>query len=67
MKKINQRIAARSRLARINRQLVEGDERDEFENVVCGQIRPLTRFIAIHASSPQLGHRVYNHEIELGR
>lgn len=68
MKKINQRIAARSRAARINRQPIKGDERDELEDVVCGVVRPtheVPRFATIQVVETRLGHRTSVHEIEL--
>jgi len=68
MKKINQRIADRSRRARIDRQLTEGDERDELEDVVCGQVRPLhpvPRFTTVQVVETRPGHRTRVHEVEL--
>ena len=68
MKKLNQRIADRSRRARINRQLVEDDERNELGEIVCGRIRPLhpvPRFATVEVVETGPGHRTRIHEVEL--
>jgi hypothetical protein len=68
MKKLNQRIADRSRLARIGRQMLDRDEAEDLEDVVCREIRrlnPVPRLATVHVAETRPGHRIRIHEIEL--
>jgi len=68
MKKLNQRIADRSRLARIGRQMLERDRADELEDVVCGVIRPMheiPRLATVQVTETAQGRRTRVREVEL--